>query len=131
MKCSRILTITLLAALSSGVMTPTAHAAHQPQSAAAPTARTDQDVAREALARWKTTLKITDAQMPRFESIMIDSYRKMARAKASAAGDKTKLQDAVMAVFKEREAELAKLLTFEQMTLYRQHVHHAATYLKK
>jgi Spy/CpxP family protein refolding chaperone len=131
MKLSRFLKITLLAALSLSLMAATVHSAEKPRSVAAPTARTPQDLANEALARWKTTLKITDAQAPRFESIMIDSYRKMAQAKASAAGDKAKLNDSVFAVFKEREAALVAVLTPEQMMLYRQHVHHATSYAKK
>jgi hypothetical protein len=121
----------LVAALWLGLMAASVHAAQQPKPVAAPTARTPMDVAREALARWKTTLKITDAQTTAFESIMIDSYRQMARAKASSAGDKATLHDAVMTVFKEREAALAGVLTPDQMTLYRQHVHAAAAYAKK
>jgi hypothetical protein len=112
-------------------MAPTVHAAEKPKSVAAPTPRSPQDLAMEALARWKTTLKITDAQTPRFESIMIDSYRNMARAKAAAGDDKAKLRESVLSVFKERETALAQVLTSEQMTLYRQHVHHAAQYAKK
>ena len=131
MKFSRFLRITLLSALSLSLMAATVHSAEKPRSVAAPTARTPQDLAREALARWKTTLTITDAQTPRFESIMIDSYRKMAQAKASAAGDKAKLNDSVLAVFKEREAALATVLTPAQLMLYRQHVHQAASYAKK
>ena len=130
MKFSRFLRITLLAALCLSLMAAMGHSAQKPQSVAAPTARTPMDIAREALARWKTTLKITDAQMSSFESVMIDSYRRMAQAKASAAGDKTKLHDSVMAVFREREAALANVLTSEQMQLYRAHVHQAASYVK-
>ena len=127
MKCSRFFTIALLTALSIG-MAATVHAAEKPKTVAAPSARSPQDLAREALARWKMTLTITDAQTSAFESVMIDSYRKMAQAKASAAGDKAKLREAVVAVFKEREGALARVLTLEQMKLYQQYVYHGASY---
>ena len=128
MKFSRFLKTTLLAALSLSLMAATVHSAEKPRPVAAPTARTPLDVAKEALARWKTTLTITDQQAPAFESVMIDSYRKMAQAKASAAGDKAKLREAVVAVFKEREGALARVLTPEQMKLYQQYVYHGASY---
>lgn len=129
MKCSKFVAILLLGVVSLGPAT-IVHSAEKPKSVAAPSARSPRDVAMEALARWKTTLAITDDQAPRFESVMIDSYRRMAQAKAGAAGDKQKLHDSVMAVFTEREQALTKVLTPEQMKLYHQHVHHAASVVK-
>ena len=131
MMFSRFFRITLLAALSLSLMAATVYSAEKPKSVAAPTAQTPQDVARAALARWKTTLTITDAQMPRFESVMIDSYRRMAQAKAAAAGDQQKLHDSVMAVFTDREKALTSVLTPEQMKIYHQYVTHAYQYATK
>ena len=122
--------IALLATFSLGLMGQTVHPGHG-QSAAAPTVRNPMDVAKEVIARWKVTLKITDEQAPMFESVLMNSFRQMARAKAAAAGDKTKTYEAVLAVFREREAALAKVLTPEQMEVYLNNVHHGVSYAKK
>jgi hypothetical protein len=130
MKALRLVAIVLFVGLSPGLLPAPLRAAVQPKSAAAPTVRSPEDMAKDALARWKLTLKITDAQAPRFESVMTDSYRKMAQARAAAAGDRHKLQTAVTTILKDRDESLAKVLTPGQMKLYRENLHHAASYAK-
>ena len=82
------------------------------------TAKTPEERAQEALAKWKTTLKLTAEQEPQFESIMTDSYKKMAEAKTEAAGDKAKMKASMDGIMKEREEALSKVLTPEQMKTY-------------
>jgi hypothetical protein len=79
-------------------------------------------MAKQALAKWKTTLKITDEQAPQFESVMTDSYRKMAEAKTAAAGDKAKLKASMKDIMEDRSEALAKVLTPEQMEIYHKKV---------
>ena len=86
------------------------------------TAKTPEERAQEALAKWKTTLKLTEEQAPQFESIMTDSYTKMAAAKTDAAGDKAKMKTSMDQILKDREAALAKVLTPDQMKTYEKQV---------
>ena len=65
-------------------------------------------------------MKLTDAQIPQFETVMTDSYKKMADAKTAAAGDKTKMKTAMQTIGKEREDALSKILTPDQMKIYQQ-----------
>src|SRR5262245_38606115 len=88
------------------------------KSASTKPAKTPEEKAQEALAKWKTTLKLTDEQVPQFESIMTDSYKKMADAKTEAAGDKAKLKASMSTIMKDREEALSKVLTPEQMKTY-------------
>ena len=90
-------------------------------------AKTPEEMAKQALAKWKTTLKITDAQAPQFEQVMTDSYRKMAEAKTAAAGDKTKLKASMQDIMKDRDEALAKVLTPEQMDIYHKKVEKMAS----
>jgi len=80
--------------------------------------KSPEDKAKEALAKWKTTLKLTEEQAPQFESIMTDSYTKMAAAKTDAAGDKAKMKTSMDQILKDREEALAKVLTPDQMKTY-------------
>ena len=86
------------------------------------TAKSPEEMAKEALAKWKTTLKLTDEQAPQFESIMTDSYTKMAAAKTEAMGDKAKMKTAMDQIMKDREDALAKVLTPDQMKTYKSQV---------
>jgi len=81
-------------------------------------AKTPDEMATEALAKWKTALKLTDEQSPQFETIMKDSYQKMADAKTAAAGDKAKMKTAMDQIMKDRSDALSKVLTPEQMKTY-------------
>ena len=98
---------------------------------AATTPKSPEDMAKEALAKWKTTLKITDEQAPQFESIMADSYRKMADAKTAAAGDKAKMKASMQTIMKDRDDALAKVLTPDQMKIYHEKLSKAASHAKK
>ena len=93
---------------------------------AAPTKSTSgkspEEMAKEALAKWKTTLKLTDEQAPQFESIMTDSYTKMAAAKQEAAGDKAKMKASMDQIMKDRSEALSKVLTPDQMKIYEKQV---------
>jgi hypothetical protein len=80
--------------------------------------KSPEEMANEALAKWKTTLKLSEEQTPQFESIMKDSYQKMADAKKDAAGDKTKMKASMDQILKDRSDALAKLLTPDQMKTY-------------
>jgi|SRR5580765_8139584 len=82
------------------------------------TAKTPEERAQEALAKWKTTLKLTTEQEPQFESIMADSYKKMSEAKTEAAGDKAKMKASMETIMKDRQEALSKVLTPEQMKTY-------------
>ena len=84
--------------------------------------KSPEERAKEALAKWKTTLKLTEEQAPQFESIMTDSYTKMAAAKTDAAGDKTKMKTSMDQILKDREAALAKVLTPDQLKTYEKQV---------
>ena len=84
----------------------------------ASTAKSPEEMAKEALAKWKTTLKLTDEQAPQFESIMTDSYTKMAAAHTEAAGDKAKLKASMEQLMKDRADALSKVLTPDQMKTY-------------
>jgi len=87
-------------------------------AATATTPKSPDEMATEALAKWKTALKLTDEQAPQFETIMKDSYQKMADAKTAAAGDKTKMKASMESILKDRSDALSKLLTPEQMKTY-------------
>jgi len=77
-----------------------------------------EDMAKNAVAKWKDTLKLTPEQTPQFESVMKDSYEKMAEDRKDAAGDKTKMKAAMEKNMSDREAALAKILTPDQMKIY-------------
>jgi Spy/CpxP family protein refolding chaperone len=80
--------------------------------------KSPEEMGKEALAKWKDVLKITDAQAPQFESVMTDSYKKMADARSAAAGDKGKMKASMKSIMKDRDESLAKVLTPEQMKTY-------------
>jgi hypothetical protein len=82
-------------------------------------AKTPDEMAKEALAKWKTTLKLTDEQQPKFEAAMMTSYQKMADAKTAAAGDKAKMKASMTDIMKERDESLESILTPEQMKTYK------------
>ena len=81
-------------------------------------AKSPEEMAKTALAKWKTTLKLSDVQAPQFESIMTESYQKMADAKNEAAGDKAKLKTSMDQILKDRQDALSKVLTPDQMKTY-------------
>src|SRR5262245_15043797 len=81
------------------------------KSAAA--AKSPEDMAKQALAKWKGVLKLTPEQVPQFEQVMTDSYRKMSDAKTAAAGDKAKMKESMTSIMSDRETELGKILTPE------------------
>lgn len=88
-------------------------------SSAKYTAKSPEEMAKNALAKWKGVLKLTPEQVPQFESVMTDSYKKMADAKTAAAGDKAKMKESMVSIMKDREDALAKILTPDQMKTYR------------
>jgi len=94
-------------------------------------AKTPEEMSKEALAKWKTTLKITDEQAPQFEQVMTDSYTKMAEAKTAAAGDKAKMKESMKSIMDERTEALAKVLTPDQMKIYNEKVNKMASQAKK
>ena len=113
MKSVRLFLLPLLmVAFASAACVPAAMAA------TATTPKSPDEMATEALAKWKTALKLTDEQAPQFETIMKDSYQKMADAKTAAAGDKTKMKASMESILKDRSDALSKLLTPEQMKTY-------------
>jgi Spy/CpxP family protein refolding chaperone len=81
-------------------------------------AKSPEEMAKEALAKWKDVLKLTAEQTPQFESVMTDSYQKMADAKTAAAGDKAKMKASLKTIMSDRDQALAKVLTPEQMKIY-------------
>jgi Spy/CpxP family protein refolding chaperone len=81
-------------------------------------AKSPEDMGKEALAKWKDVLKITDEQAPQFEAVMTDSYKKMADARTAAGGDKAKMKASMQSIMKERDEALAKVLTPDQMKTY-------------
>jgi Spy/CpxP family protein refolding chaperone len=85
-------------------------------------AKSPEEMGKEALAKWKKTLKLTEEQTPQFESIMTDSYKKMADAKTEAAGDKEKMKASMETIMKDREEALSKVLTPDQMKTYQKQV---------
>ena len=93
--------------------------------------KSPEDMAKQALAKWKTTLKLTDEQAPQFEQVMTDSYQKMKDAHVAAAGDKAKMKASMTQIMKDREDALAKVLTPEQMKIYREKVTKMAEHGKK
>ena len=113
MKSVRLVLLPLL--LVAFAIAPVAMAA---TSTSAKSAKTPEEKATEALAKWKTALKLTDEQAPQFESIMKDSYQKMADAKTAAAGDKAKMKESMESIMKDRSDALSKVLTPDQMKTY-------------
>jgi uncharacterized protein YaaR (DUF327 family) len=93
--------------------------------------KSPEDMAKEALAKWKTTLKLTEEQAPQFESIMTDSYTKMAAAKTEAAGDKAKMKASMEQIMKDRSEALSKVLTPDQMKTYEKQVSKNVSAAKK
>src|SRR5262245_36566072 len=81
-------------------------------------AKSQEDMSKKALAKWQGVLKLTDEQKPQFESVMKDSYQKMADAKKEAAGDQTKMKESVQHIMTERDEALSKFLTADQMKIY-------------
>ena len=84
--------------------------------------KSPEDMAKTAVAKWKGVLKLTPEQEPQFESVMTDSYRKMAEAKTAAAGDKTKMKESMQSILSERSEDLTKFLTPDQMNTYHQKI---------
>ena len=129
MKSVRLVLLPLLmAAFVTAVSAPVAMSATSTTTKAA---KTPEEMANEALAKWKTTLKLTDEQAPQFESIMKDSYQKMADAKKDAAGDKAKMKASMEQIMKDRHDALSKLLTPEQMKTYEAQVNKNMSTAKK
>jgi Spy/CpxP family protein refolding chaperone len=121
---SRIIVVAALATLALPLVAfaeeaakPAAPASTEHHSSAP--AKSPEEMAKQALAKWKTTLKLTDEQSPQFETVMTDSYTKMAAAKTEAAGDKSKMKASMETILKDREEALAKVLTPEQMKTYK------------
>lgn len=99
--------------------TPTTTDAAKPMAkSSAAMMKSPEDMAKQALAKWKDTLKITDEQAPKFEAVMTDSYKKMADARTAAAGDKAKMKESMESIMKDRDAALAGVLTPDQMKTY-------------
>jgi len=90
-----------------------------------------EEMAKKALDKWQKTLKITPEQAPQFESVMTDSYRKMAEAKTAAAGDKAKMKESMITIMKEREDALASVLTADQMKIYNEKIAKMASKAKE
>ena len=90
-----------------------------------------EEMAQKALSKWKKTLKITPEQEPQFQSVMTDSYRKMAEAKTAAAGDKAKMKESMITVMQEREQALSQVLTADQMKIYNEKIAKMATKAKE
>ena len=126
MKSVRLVLLPLL--LVAFATAPVAMAA---TSTSAKSAKTPEEKATEALAKWKTALKLTDEQAPLFESIMKDSYQKMSDAKKDAAGDKAKMKASMEQIMKDRHDALSKLLTPEQMKTYEAQVNKNMSTAKK
>jgi Spy/CpxP family protein refolding chaperone len=119
MKLARLVLVPLLLFVFASYSYAEGEATSSPaKSAASKPSKTPEEKAQAALAKWKTTLNLTAAQEPQFESIMTASYRKMAEAKTSAAGDKTKMKASMATLMKERQQALSKVLTPEQMKTY-------------
>jgi Spy/CpxP family protein refolding chaperone len=116
------LALGLLALLASPLFaqTPTTPDAAKPmaKSSSPMMSKSPEDMAKEQMAKWKDTLKITDEQAPKFEAIMTDSYKKMADARTAAAGDKAKMKASMTSIMKDRDAALAGVLTPDQMKTY-------------
>ncbi|HTO89992.1 MAG TPA: hypothetical protein VMJ70_02575 [Candidatus Sulfotelmatobacter sp.] len=115
------LALGLLALLASPLFaqTPAATDAAKPMAkSGAMMTKSPEDMAKEALAKWKDTLKITDEQAPKFEAVMTDSYKKMADARTAAAGDKEKMKASMTQIMKDRDTALAGVLTPDQMKTY-------------
>lgn len=94
-------------------------------------AKSPEEMSKQALAKWRSTLKITDEQAPQFEQVMTESYTKMAEAKTAAAGDKAKMKESMKGIMQEREEALAKVLTPDQMKIYNEKFNKAASHAKK
>lgn len=129
MKIHRSSLIPVLIIAVAGLLSAPAFA----DDAAAPPAdaagKSDERV-QKALDKWKETLKLTDEQTPKFNDIMRDSHTKMAEAKEAAAGDKVKLKASMQSIFKERDEALSKILTADQMKIYREKIAKAANKMK-
>src|SRR5262245_7094034 len=81
--------------------------------------KSPEEMAKQQTAKWQDALKLTDDQKPKFQSILQDSYQKMADAKKAAAGDKTKMKTSTQQIMAERDESLSKLLTPDQMKTYK------------
>jgi methionine-rich copper-binding protein CopC len=103
----------------------------KPASHKSATAKSPEEMAKEALAKWKTTLKLTDEQSPQFETVMMESYKKVADAKTEAAGDKAKMKASMETILKDREEALSKVLTPDQMKTYQSQVKKNVKTVKK
>ena len=112
----------LVLAFASTFVAANAHAATTSTKSTSTATKSPEDMAKEALAKWKGVLKITDEQAPQFESVMTDSYKKMADAKTAAAGDHAKMKASLETIMKDREEDLAKVLTPDQMKIYKENV---------
>ena len=80
--------------------------------------KSPEEMGKAATAKWKDTLKLTDEQTPKFEAAMTESYKKMQDAHAAANGDKAKMKASMTTIMKDRDAQLAQILTPDQMKTY-------------
>ena len=131
MKLARLVLVPLLLFAFASYSYAQSEATSTPEkSSAAKPAKTPEEKAQEALTKWKSTLKLTAEQEPQFESIMTDSYKKMAEAKTEAAGDKVKMKASMETIMKERQEALSKVLTAEQLKTYEAQVSKNAKTMK-
>ena len=93
--------------------------------------KSPEQASKDALAKWQGVLKLTDDQKPKFESIMKDSYQKMADARKDAAGDMTKMKTSMQQIMAERDESMAKLLTPDQMKTYKEEMAKKTSEAKK
>jgi len=108
----------LVLALASMALAQATTDAKPAAAKSASTAKSPEDMAKQALAKWKTALKLTPEQEPQFTQVMTDSYQKMADAKTAAAGDKAKMKESMAGIMKDRDEALEKILTPDQMKIY-------------
>ena len=61
---------------------------------------------------------LSDEQTARFEAVALTAEKKKAQAETAAAGDAARFQEAMSAIFKERQAAVEKILTPPQWQQY-------------
>src|SRR5262245_3184190 len=93
--------------------------------------KSPEDMAKQQTAKWASTLKLTDDQKPKFESILKDSYQKTADAKKAAGGDKTKMKTSMQQIMAEQDESMSKLLTPDQMKTYKEEMAKKTSEAKK
>lgn len=79
---------------------------------------TAEQKADEVVGKMKSSLSLTDDQVPKVKEITVDRIEKVTEARKKYGADRTRIQSANKLIFDEWETKLKGILTLEQYNKY-------------